>query len=413
MADADWDDARGRMLLDPTAVNLNTGSGGPLPRVAFDRLTDLRARLARAPMDFLLREVPPLLWAARERLAGFLGGDPRRLVLTTNATAAVNLVASSLELPAPGEILLTDHEYPPMRWCWERAARRLGLGVRTVRLPRRPSGPGALLDAVVAAMGPRTRLLSFSHVLAGTGTVLPARELCEEARRRGITTVVDGAHAPGLLGLDLAAVPCDFYAGSGHKWLLGPTGTGFLHLGEGQADRLEPAQVSWAYRLPPGSPPDERDRFGSTPRLRRFECEGTRDLCPWLVLPESIGFQEELGPERIRARRRELAGRVRRLLADGPGLEPVTPASPELSAGMVAFRPPGPVPADELARRLWEDFRIETGVAERPDGALLRVSVNFHTTEAELDRLAEALGELTAGRAAAPAVSSASSAGPR
>lgn len=398
MALADWDDARGRMLLDPTVVNLNTGSAGPLPRSTFQRVTDLRTRLARAPMDFLLRELPPLLWRAREHLARFLGGDPHRLALTTNVTGAVNLVASSLNPTAPGEILLTDHEYPPMRRAWERMARRQGLTVRTFRVPTMPAGPGEIVDAAVAAMGPRTRLLFFSHVLSMTGLVLPARELCEEARRRGIVTVIDGAHAPAFLELNLADIPCDFYAGSGHKWLLAPTGVGFLHIGPGQEDALEPAQVSWAYEPPAGSgPPDERDRFGSTPRLRRLECEGTRDLCPWLAVPESVDFQARLGHDRIRLRRRELSDHARRLLTDGQGLEPATPERPDLSGGMVAFRLPATTSADELHRGLWERFRIETAVADEPQGPLLRVSANFYTTEAEIDYLADALKELMAG----------------
>ncbi|MGW6903540.1 aminotransferase class V-fold PLP-dependent enzyme [Streptomyces sp. NPDC054940] len=398
MASADWDDARGRMLLDPTVVNLNTGSAGPLPRGTFRRVTDLRTRLARAPMDFLLRELPPLLWRAREHLAGFLGGTPHRLALTTNVTGAVNLVASSLSLAAPGEILLSDHEYPPMRRCWERMARRQGLAVRTFRVPTMPAGPGEIVEAAVAAMGPRTRLLSFSHVLSTTGLVLPARELCVEARRRGIVTVIDGAHAPAFLELNLADLPCDFYAGSGHKWLLAPTGVGFLHIDPGQEDNLEPTQVSWAYEPPPGSgPPDERDRFGSTPRLRRLECEGTRDLCPWLAVPESVDFQARLGHDRIRLRRRELTDHARQRLTDGQGLEPATPERPDLSGGMVAFRLPATTSADELRRGLWERFRIEAAVGDEPDGPLLRISANFYTTEAEIDYLADALKELMAG----------------
>ncbi len=163
------------MLLDPAAINLNTGSFGPLPRVVFERVTALRQRLAEEPMDFLLRGAPPLLWQARERLAHFVGGDPRHLLFTANVTAAVNLVASSLSLSAPGEVLLTDHEYGAMHWCWERAAQRQGLTLRTFPLPILPSSPDEIVEDACAAMSERTRLLFFSHVLSPTGMVLPAR----------------------------------------------------------------------------------------------------------------------------------------------------------------------------------------------------------------------------------------------
>src|SRR5262249_2250066 len=150
-------------------------------------------------------EAPPLLWEARERLAHLLGGDPHRLVFTANVTAAINTIAASLVLPAPGEILLTDHEYGAMHWCWERAAQRQGLTLRTFRLPPFPKSPAEIFDAVRAAITDQTRLLFFSHVLSPTGLVLPAREICEEARRRRVLTVIDGAHAVAMIPLDLSS----------------------------------------------------------------------------------------------------------------------------------------------------------------------------------------------------------------
>src|SRR5947208_10144624 len=156
-----WATARSQMLLDPQVINLNTGSFGPLPRVVFERVTELRRRLAEEPMDFLLRQTPPLLWAARERLARFLGAEPRRLAFTANVTAAVNTVAAALRLAAPGDILLTDHEYGAMHWCWERAAQRQGLTVRTFPLPILAQTPGAIVDAFREAVTEGTRVLFF------------------------------------------------------------------------------------------------------------------------------------------------------------------------------------------------------------------------------------------------------------
>src|SRR5204863_4863032 len=140
--------------------------------------------------------------------------------------------------------------------------------------------PAEIVAAATAAMSPRTRLLFFSHVLSPTGLVLPAKELCSEARRRGIISVVDGAHAPAMIPLNVADVGADFYTGNCHKWLLAPSGAGFLVVGPGNEDRLRPVHVSWGYRpneYPLGEPgadqpdPDKPDRFGSTPRTRFLE----------------------------------------------------------------------------------------------------------------------------------------------
>jgi isopenicillin-N epimerase len=390
-----WSDARAAMLLDLTVVNLNTGSFGPLPRVVFDRATQLRRRLAEEPMDFLIRQAPPLLWEARRRLASFLGADPRHLVFTANVSASINLVAASLRLAAPGEVLLSDHEYGAMHWCWERAAARQGLTLRTFPLPILAEDPAEIVAAVDAALTARTRLLFVSHVLSPTGLVLPMREICALARRRGVLTVIDGAHAPAMVPLDVAAVGADFYAGNCHKWLLAPTGAGFLCFTAESGDRLQPLQVSWGWHHDRARP-DEPDEFGSTPRLRSLEFEGTRDLCPWLAVPAAIDFQAGLGWEPVRGRIAELVAHVRRRLTGLAGLRPATPQNRELHGAMTAFRLAGTIDAPALRRGLWEGERIEAPVVERPEGLLLRVSTHFYNTEAEIDRLAEALPGLLA-----------------
>src|SRR5262245_46119577 len=386
MPACDWSAARSAMLLDAEVANLNTGSFGPLPRTVLDRVTKLRQRLAEEPMDFLLRQGPDLLWAARQRLAAFVGGDPRRLVFTANVTASVNLVASALHLASPGEVLLTDHEYGAMHWCWQRAARRLGLTLRTFPLPTHNEEPNRIVAAATAAMTADTRLFFFSHVLSPTGMVLPAARLCEEARRRGILTVIDGAHAPGFVPVDLSEIRCDFYGANGHKWLLAPTGAGFLYLGEGSEDRVSPLQVSWGWHTE-GNGLDERDEFGSTPQIRRLEFEGTRDWCPWLAVPAAIDFQAGLGFDAIRGRQRELARYVRGRVG---WLRVATPENPELSGAMTAFELSEGVDPARLRERLWQE-RIELPVIERPERLLIRVSTHFYNSEGEVDRLAEAL----------------------
>jgi isopenicillin-N epimerase len=381
---------RSQMLLDPTVINLNTGSFGPLPRCVFERVTELRLRQAEEPMDFFIRQLPPLLWQARSRLANFLGGKPERLVFTANVSAAVNIIASSLQLAAPGEILLTDHEYLAMQWCWERAAQRLGLTLRTFALPTMPNDPGEIASAFEAALSQRTRLAFFSHVLSPTGMVLPAKAMCAAARRRGVLTVVDGAHAPAMVPLALDDMRCDFYGGNCHKWLLAPMGCGFLYMGAGNEGRLQPLQVSWGYQ-PDHHRLDEREEFGSTPRIRFLEFEGTRDLCPWLAVPKAIDFQAEIGWEEIRSHNEELVQYTRKRMGEVSGLQLHTPVHADLHGFMTAFRLRAKTVAKALRQLLWQQHRIEAPVIERPDGLLIRVSTHFYNTNEEIERLAEVL----------------------
>ena len=388
-----WHIARSQMLLDPDVANLNTGSFGPLPRVVFEHATQLRKRLAEEPMDFLLRQMPPLLWQARCRLADFLGARAERLIFTANVSVSVNIVASGLRLAAPGEILITDHEYRAMQWVWERAAQKQGLTLRLFELPPCPADPQEIVAAAVAAMGPQTRLLFFSHVLSPTGMVLPAKDLCAAARRRGILTMVDGAHAPAMVPLRLDDIGADFYGANCHKWLLAPTGAGFLYLGQGSEDRLEPMQVSWGYHRPNRSW-SEPDSFGSTPRIRFYEFEGTRDLAPWLSVPTAIDFQAHLGWDRIRDHNEQLAQHVRRRLGEGLGLVPATPTAGTLQGFLTAFHLPKTIDPEHWRKELWERHHIEVPLVDRPDGTLLRVSTHFFNTIEEIDRLADAVREL-------------------
>lgn len=401
-AEPDWAALRGQILLDPSIINLNTGSFGPLPKPVFDRVTELRGWLAAEPTHFFVRQAPPLLWHARERLAAFLGTIPQRLVFTSNVSAAINLVASGLSIASPGEILLTDHEYGAMHWCWERAAQRRGLKLRTFPLPTMANDPGDIVGAATKAMSNNTRLFFFSHVLSPTGLVLPAAQLCAEAKRRGIVTVVDGAHAPAMVPLNVNEVGADFYTGNCHKWMLAPSGAGFLAIGPGNEDRLQPLHVSWGYRpneYPLGEQdvakrdPDGRDAFGSTPRTRFLEFEGTRDICPWLTVPDAIDFQAAIGVESIRARIAVLVKYSRERIGS-LGLKLATPQAAGMHGLMTAFELPfkGGAKAAALRQAIW-NHRIEVPIVERPDRLLLRVSTHFYNTREEIDRLRDALPE--------------------
>jgi isopenicillin-N epimerase len=200
-----------------------------------------------------------------------------------------------------------------------------------------------------------------------------------------------------MVDVDIDALGCDFYGGNCHKWLLAPIGSGFLALGRDGLDRLQPLQVSWGYYLDRNRKPDEQDEFGSTPRLRQLEFEGTRDPCAWLAVPDAIDFQAALGWHNVRERVRELAAYTRQRLDGLGGLRLTTPTAPALHSAMTAYWWPPGLDAERLRQQLWER-RIEAIIGEWPDGLTLRVSTHFYTTEAEIDRLADAIPALASCR---------------
>jgi isopenicillin-N epimerase len=390
LAETFWLNARKQMLLDPTVTNLNSGSWGPNPVCVFEHVSALRRKLAEEPMNFFVRVAPDLLWDARTRMAAFLNCDPRRLIFTANVSSAINIVASGLKLPTPGEILLSDHEYGAMHWCWERVAQENKLTLRTFKLPLMARAPEEIVDAACAAFSPQTRLLFFSHVLSPTGLVLPARLLCAEARRRGILTVIDGAHSPAMVPIDVRQIDADFYAGNSHKWLLAPNGSGFLAFRRDAIERIRPLHVSWGYRYD-ARLAEERDEWGCTHRLRSLEFEGFRDVSPWIATPTAVDFQAGLGWERLRARIAGLAEYVRAKLDGYRGLELTTPSHPQLHGALTAFRLPTGVSSRALQRDLWDRARIETGAVERVDGQILRIATHWYNTTQEIDQLRNAL----------------------
>ncbi len=393
MTQPDWQAARAAMMLDPTIIPLNTGSFGASPRRVFAKAAEVRAMLAASPTTFFMRRQPALLWEARSRLAAFLGTDPRRLMFATNISNALNLVAAGLPLSSPGEILLTDHEYQAMVWLWELTARKRKLTFRTFAIPALPEAPGEILEAFERAITPQTRLLFFSHVLSPNGTVLPAKEICALARRKGVLSVVDGAHAPAMLPLNIDAIDADFYAGNNHKWLMAPTNSAFLVMRAGNEELLQPLQISWGWPIERQNR-YEPDIFGSTPRIRHLEMEGSRDPSAWLATPEAIDFQSQLGWEAVRARQKELGAYSRQVIGERFALSPATPGNPELHGAMTAFWLPAGLNPETVRHQLWDRHKIEVNIVERPHGALLRLSTHFFNQTWEIDRLAEVLPEV-------------------
>ncbi|HLX61936.1 MAG TPA: aminotransferase class V-fold PLP-dependent enzyme [Planctomycetota bacterium] len=393
-----WNAQRRRIYLPKDSINLNAGTLSPTPIPVMEALMRVREMQARAPSDFLWRQTPPLMARARTRLAEYVHCNPANLLLLPNVTHAINLAVQALSLERGAEILITDHEYGAMIYTWRRWAAERGWTIREAKLPYKTEDPVEIVAAIEAAIRPSTKALFFSHVLSTTGLVLPAAELCTLARRRGLASVVDGAHAAGMVPLDLQKIDADFYGANCHKWIMAPMGAGFLSVREKHKNSLVPPVVSWGW----GYPPAEREAdsgCGGSKWQHALEFYGCTERCPQMVLPEVFDFRESLGGDGAIARRvREVVLYAREKISEA-GFAPATPLNSALSGALVAFELPRVDPL-KFREGLWNAKRIECPLNFAAGHFFLRVSAAWFVSFDEIDRLADALktsGELLSG----------------
>jgi isopenicillin-N epimerase len=364
---------RDLFLLDPDVVFLNHGSFGACPRPVFEEYQRFQRELERQPVEFLGRRVPGLLDEVAVELGTFLNADPDGLVFVPNATAGVNVVARSLHLLPGDEVLATDHEYGALDLLWEFVCGRTGARYVRRAVPVPLESEDAAVDAIWAGVTERTRVLFLSHVTSKTAIRFPVAELCRRAREAGMTTIVDGAHAPGQVPVDIAKIGADFYAGNCHKWLCAPKGSGFLWAAPDRRAELEPLVVSWGW----SSDSSFRERHG---------WQGTRDPAAHLAIPAAIRFQRDHGWDEVRRRCHGLLAAVLPQLGEPVAAEP-------LFAQMASVVLP-PCDPDELRGRLLDEHRIEVACERWNERPLLRVSVQGYNDEHDLQRLEAALAEL-------------------
>jgi isopenicillin-N epimerase len=331
---------------------LNHGSYGACPAPVFERYQQLQRELERNPVEFLARRFHELTADARAALAAFVGARADDLVFVPNATSGLNAVIRSLRLQPGDEVLTTKHEYGAVTRTWEFAGATLVY-----------AEPDRLADAI----GPRTKAVSVSHITSPTALVLPVEEICAAAREAGVLSIVDGAHVPGQLPLDLARLGADVYTGNCHKWLCAPKGSAFLWARPEHQHWIDPLVVSWGYD----------DGF-----VHRHGWQGTRDPAAALAVPAAIEAHRAFDLERCRRLAASFHDR----------LPPVGPApAPQMWSSELATDDP-----DGLQRRLFEEHRIEVVVREWEGRSLLRVSVAPYNDTADLEQLLDALAGYTA-----------------
>jgi len=379
-------DLRDQFLLDPDVHFLNHGSYGACPTPVFAEYQRWQRELERQPVAFVRDRQPGALKLAREALGVFLNAPTDDLVFVDNATWGVNVVARSLPLDPGDEVLTTDHEYGACEMTWEWLARKQGARVVRQAIPLPVTTHADFVETFWTGVTERTKVIYLSHITSPTALIFPVAEICRRAREAGILTVIDGAHAPGQLDLDLQAIGADIYSANLHKWLSTPKGSGFLYVRPEHHEWMESLVVSWGWGAKGAINPDSTF-------VERNEWQGTRDAAAFLAVPAAIAFQRQHDWPAVRERCHQLVRSARERIATLTGLPPICPDGREWFCQMAAC-PVQPADSAELKTRLLHEFNIEIPVTSWQNHTFVRVSIQAYNNESDVDALVEALGQI-------------------
>ncbi len=364
-----------QFLLPDRRVFLNNGSLGVAPKPVVRAVIDYLERGAALtlPDGEYPRWGYETLDEHRAVASAYLGCAKDQLAFTHNATEALSTIAAGLDLHSGDEVVMTDLEHPSGKAGWQVRQARHGISIREVKIPLPPESPDQLANIMVSAIGARTRVLFFSGILSPTGTVMPVREICDAARAKGVITVVDGAHMNGQIPMRLDELGCDYYAGSPHKWMFAPAGSGILWGRPEMLDKLWPTNVTGGW--------DRKEAHAA-----RFQFVGTNNRAIIEGMVAGVRFANSISPDRIFARIHALARQIRERAAKLDYLRVLTPADDRLYGSLVAFEMPG-VDRPKFSR-LCGERKIWVGGGER-----VRISAHIHTRPQDIDMLFAALAE--------------------
>ncbi len=390
-------DLSAHWTLDPAIRFLNHGSFGATPKRVLHEQDEIRKRMEREPVSFFVRKLPFELDRARCELAEFVGAEPSRLAFVPNATTGVNAVLRSLEFAPGDELLVTDHGYPACSNALRFVAERAGATVVVAEVPFPLQSSEEVVDAVLDRVTDNTRLVLIDHITSATGLIFPIERLIDELKARGVEILVDGAHAAGMLPLDLETLGATYYTGNCHKWLCAPKGAAFLWVDESARDKVRPTTISHgAHAAPP-------DRFQA-----EFDWTGTHDVSPYLCVPTCISFLRSLLPggwPAIYKRNHEMALAARDLLCET--LEVDHPAPDHMLGSMTAVPLPDadyteldpPTYTDPLEQKLFDEAHFELRIIGWPKlpTRFVRVSCQLYNTLEQYQELCEVLPKALAG----------------
>jgi isopenicillin-N epimerase len=370
--------------LDSTIAFLNHGSFGACPLPVLEAQQRFRERMERQPLQFFDREIEELLDTARGELAAFVGANPEDLAFVPNATTGVNTILRSLRFEPGDELLTTNQEYNACRNALNYLAEREGLQVVVAEVPFPIDSPQQVIEAVIERISAKTRLALLDHIVSQTGLVFPIAQLIKELAQRGIETLVDGAHAPGMVPLNLQELGATYYTGNCHKWLCAPKGSAFLYVQHDRQPNIHPLTISHGANALRG----DRSRF----RLE-FDWTGTDDPTAYLCVPEAIRFMATLLPggwSELMAKNRALALTARQILCTTLNVSP--PSPDEMVGALAVVLLPDGQPR-RLQDALLKQYQIEVPIVPYPTASSrqVRVSAQLYNHAKQYEYLSEAL----------------------
>ena len=380
-----------QFLIREDVVFLNHGSFGACPRPVFAKYQEWQLELEGQPVEFLGRRLTDLLREPRIALAAELGTTQDNIVGLTNATTGLNIVAQSLDLKPGDQILTTDHEYSALEKTWAYVCRNTGAEIVVVKVPLPLLTEAQFTDTIIAGMTDRTKVLFLSHITSPTALLLPIERAIAEARKRGIWSVIDGAHTPGHIKLDLDALGADFYSGNCHKWMMSPKGSAFLYARPEVQGMLDPLVISHGWTAD-SKQPGAKGAFGNSPFIDEIEIQGTRDPAPWLTVTAAIDYRRDNDWTSVQAHCQALAQDTARRLGELTGLAPIS--APEFCAPQMVAMPIPECDVDQLKLDLYDKYSIEIPVFKWQDTCICRLSVQGYNSKTQMDLLIEALSDL-------------------
>lgn len=379
--------AKYRLIRDGV-VFLNHGSYGACPRPVFEAYQQWQLTLEQQPVEFIGRRFMDYLQVSRTALAAELGTDPDNIVDVLNATEGLNIVIQSLDLKPGDEVLMSDHEYGALEKTWTYVARRTGARIVVAPISLPLTSEAEFTNAILAGIGDRTKVLFLSHITSPTALRFPIEQAVAYARQRGIYTVIDGAHTPGHIPVNLDRLGADFYSGNCHKWLMTPKGSGFLYVRPALQTLINPLVISHGW-TEDAHEPDATGGYGGTPFLDGLQMRGTRDPAAWLSVPAALAFRDEHDWPTVADWCRSLARETAQRLVAVTGF-PLLGADAFLAPQMIAIQVPDTDP-EVLKSYLLDRHAIEVPVFNWGGRSILRFSVQYYNTEAHMDALVAAV----------------------